>query len=82
MSEWKGLIGKTFTVTLGDKELSRHHLRTQKWTVAEVHPHFVIAERICENGYIVREGFDIGELVKMGILVKSQYGYDIKGGSK
>ncbi len=82
MSDWKGLIGKTFTITQGDKELSRHHLRKLRWTIAEVHPHFVIAERICDNGYIVREGFDIGELVRMKILVPSASGYDIRKGKE
>ena len=42
----------------------------QKWLVVAAYPLCVMAVRTCDNGYIVRECFGIGELVQMGMLQK------------
>lgn len=63
------LVGKTIThcdpATDGIK--GRRVVKT-RWIVVAAYPHYVMAERTCENGYIYRECFNIGTLICEGII--------------
>lgn len=39
-----------------------------KWTVIEAHPYFIRVMRICENGTEIYNTFNIGDLVRMGVI--------------
>lgn len=73
--EYKGLVGKKFKTKADYHTLGAPH-GVLHWTISDVYANFVVAERIADNGCIVRECFDRGDLVRMGIIYPSRHGYD------
>ena len=43
-------------------------VKTTKWKVTEIHPHFVTAIRECENGFQEKQCFSVGDLVRIGVI--------------
>lgn len=62
------LVGKTIKVKVQQLTGTGTNLRTEKFLVTRAYPHYVMAERTCENGYIYRECFNIGTLICEGII--------------
>ena len=58
---------------------------TREYTIDKVYPYYVIAHTECENGYIFRECFNVGDLVQMGMIdtIRPRYGnaWDYHGGA-
>lgn len=42
--------------------------KNMKQTVIRVYPHFIMCARVTENGTVMRECYNIGDLVHLGIL--------------
>lgn len=62
------LVGKTIKVKVSQLTVTGSNFRTEKFLVTRAYPHYVMAERTCENGYVYRECFNIGTLITEGII--------------
>ena len=49
-------------------DMSSSVYRKAKWKVVEAYPHHIVCERVCENGAIIRESFDVGTLIQLGVI--------------
>ena len=49
-------------------DMSSSVYKKAKWRVVEAYPHHVVAERVCENGAVIRESFDVGTLIQTGVI--------------
>lgn len=62
------LIGRDINARINDTIMPGSAKKTIKYTVVAAYPHFVVAERKNEDGLIIRETFNYGSLVEMGII--------------
>ena len=77
------LVGRTFSIDIPQLTSTGTNLRKGKYLIIAAYPFHVMALRVCENEYVVRECFDIGTLIMNGILeqarVKEYYRHSTNG---
>lgn len=66
------LVGKTIDIRVPQLTTTGTNLRKEKFLVTAAYPHYIMAERTCENGYVCRECFNIGTLICEGIVRKKE----------
>ena len=62
------LMGREINVRVNNSIMPGSAKKTIKYTVVAAYPHFVAAERKTEDGLIIRETFNRGSLVEMGVI--------------
>ena len=62
------LVGREIRTMVNDDKNFGISKKAEKYTIVEAYPHFVIGERKTEDGVIIRETFNRGTLVEMGVI--------------
>lgn len=50
----------------------RNTFEPQRWVIETVFQNVLYCNRICENGAIIRECFNIGTLIEGGVLIEQE----------
>ena len=62
------LVGSVITMDIPIMAATGQFKRKMDYLVIAAYPHYVLCERTCESGAVIRESFDIGTLVQNGAL--------------